>query len=104
VVDRRDLLAAHGRDGLGVVVLGPQPREIAGEVTRLLLLEQQALDVLGLVLQRRGREVDDREVVVGQLARDRVGGVAHEEADRDDQVELLLGQRRQVRDVVAVRL
>ena len=104
VVHRRDLLAADRGHGGRVVVLRPEAREVTGEVAGLLLLEEQALDVLRLALQARGREVDDREVVVRELAGDRGGRLAHEEADRDAQVVLLLGERRQVRDVVAVRL
>jgi len=87
-----------------VVVLGPQAREVAGEITRLLLLEEQALDVRGLVLQPRRREVDDREVGVGHLGRDRVRRVSHQEPDRNDQIELLLGERREVGDVVTLLL
>ena len=36
----------------------------------------------------------------GNLLGDGSGRVGHQEPDRDDQVVVLLGQRRQVRDVV----
>ena len=105
VVDRRDLLAADARDRLGVVVLGLQAGEVAGEVARLLLLEEQALDVRRLALQGGGREVDDREVRRwGTCLATVAVASAIRKPDRDDQVVLLLGERRQVRDVVGVRL
>jgi hypothetical protein len=53
VVDRRDLLAADGADHLlAALVLAYRPGEVADEVAGLLLLEEQALDVLRLALQR----------------------------------------------------
>ena len=55
VVDRRDLLAADGADRLAVVVLDVEARHVAGEVARLLLLEEQALDVGRLALQTTRR-------------------------------------------------
>src|SRR3954447_6544414 len=46
VIHRRDLLAADGADDLlAARVLGVQAREVAGQVARLLLGEEQALDV-----------------------------------------------------------
>src|SRR3954471_2016773 len=103
VVDRRDLLTADGAER-AAVVLGVQAREIADQVAGLLLLEEQALDVLGLALQQRRRRVDDRELHVRELLRDRRDRVGHEEADPDHEVVLLLGKRREVRDVVGVGL
>src|SRR5215213_4469527 len=51
-VDRRDLLAAdRGDDLVSALVLDVEARERAREVPRLVLLEQQAADVLGLALQ-----------------------------------------------------
>src|SRR3954452_18177181 len=103
VVDRRDLLTAD-RAERAAVVLGVQARQIADEVAGLLLLEEQALDVLGLALQQRRRGVDDRELHVRELLRDRGDRVGHEEADPDHEVVLLLGERREVGDVVGVGL
>ena len=105
VVHRRDLLAADGGDHLGVVVLRPQRRRGSRpDSPPSCSLNSRPLDVLGLVLQGGSREVDDREVGVRHLGRDGVRRVRHEEADRDDQVELLLSERRQVRDVVTLLL
>src|ERR671923_198559 len=70
----------------------------------LLLLERQADDVLRLALHLRGREVDDRELRLRELLRRSRDGVGHQEAVADDEVVLLLGQRREVRDVVRVLL
>src|SRR5207248_8581170 len=72
VVDRRELLAADRADrvrlpGPGGPVLLEQAREVADEVARLLLLEDEAVDVLRRMLQRRLREVDDREARLGEL-------------------------------------
>ena len=103
VVDRRDLLAADAAER-AAVVLGVQPRQVADEVAGLLLLEQQPGDVLRLALHRGRRRVDDRELLLRELLGDRRHGVGHEEAVADDQVVLLLGERRQVRDVVRVLL
>jgi hypothetical protein len=87
VVDRRDLLAADARDRVGVVVLGPQPGEVAGEVARLLLLEEQALDVRAACPSRASAEKSTMaKFVVGELLGDRRRRVAHEEAHRDRQV------------------
>src|SRR5207248_4314614 len=59
-VDRRDLQTADRADCLPLVLLRPQPGRIPDEVARLLLTEEQALDVLRLVLHRRDVDVDDR--------------------------------------------
>src|SRR4051812_7965997 len=103
VVDRRDLLAADRADH-AAVVLRVEAGEVADEVPGLLLLEDEALHVLGLVLERGVGLVDDREVHVGELRGHGVERVGHEETDADDEVVLLLGQRREVRDVVGVGL
>src|SRR4051794_4281772 len=103
VVDRRDLLAADARQR-ATVVLGVQRGQVADEVTGLLLLERQADDVLRLALHPGRVEVDDRELGARELLRRRRHGVGHEEAVADDEVVLLLRQRRQVRDVVRVLL
>src|SRR3954451_20681023 len=103
VVDRRDLLAADARER-AAVVLGVERREVADEVAGLLLLEGQPDDVLRLALHRQRRVVDDRELLLRELLRGRLDGVGHEEAVADDQVVLLRGERRQVRDVVRVLL
>ena len=64
-VDRRDLLAADRGDHLvAALVLGVQAGHVADEVARLVLLEQEALEVLRLRLHRLLRGVDDREVRV----------------------------------------
>src|SRR5215212_1763718 len=102
-VDRRDLLAAdRGDDLIAALVLDVEARERARKVPRLVLLEQQAVDVLGLALQARAREVDYREVRGRELLGDRGHCVGHEEADADHDVVLLLGERAQVRHVVGV--
>src|SRR3954454_5028093 len=103
VVDRRDLLAADARQR-ATVVLGVQRGQVADEVAGLLLLERQADDVLRLALHPGRVEVDDRELGARELLRRRRHGVGHEEAVADDEVVLLLRQRRQVRDVVRVLL
>src|SRR3712207_7872677 len=56
-------------------------------VTRLVLLEQQAADVLRLALQRGAREVYDREVRGRELLGDRGDRVGHQEADADHDVD-----------------
>src|SRR4051794_32076169 len=97
-VHRRDLLAAdRGDDLLAARVLGVEARERAGEVAGLVLLEQQAADVLGLALEAGRREVDDREVRGRELLGDRRHRVRHQEADADHDVVLLLRERREVR-------
>src|SRR4051812_5753437 len=103
VVDRRDLLAADARKR-AAVVLGVQRGQVADEVAGLLLLERQPDDVLRLALQQGGGLVDDRELHRRELLGDRRDGVGHQEAVADDQVVLLLGERRKVRDVVGVLL
>src|SRR5215207_1773710 len=104
-VHRRDLLAADRRDDLvAALVLDVERGERAGEVAGLVLLEQQAVDVLRLALHRGLRVVDDREVRVGELLGDGLHRLGHEEADADHDVVLLLGQRGQVRHVVRVGL
>src|SRR3954447_4744095 len=103
VVDRRDLLAADARER-AAVVLGVERGQVADEIARLLLLERQADDVLRLTLHRGRVEVDDRELHRRDLLRDGRDRVGHQEAVADDEVVLLLRQRRQVRDVVGVLL
>src|SRR5215212_5853939 len=102
-VHRRDLLAADGRDDLvAALVLGVEPGQRADEVAGLVLLEQQAVDVLRLALHQGLRVVDDPEVHGGELVGDRLHRLGHQEADADDEVVLLLRQRGQVRHVVRV--
>src|SRR6185436_16495281 len=58
VVDGRDLLAADGRgDLLAALVLEVQPGHVADEIAGLVLLEEQAADVLRLALHGRLRVV-----------------------------------------------
>jgi hypothetical protein len=106
VVHRRNLLAADRRHRVlpSRRLLLHQSREVADEVPGLLLLEDEAAHVLRLVLQGDVREVDDREVHVRVFLPNGVDCVRHQEADADHQVVVLLGQRRQVRDVVGVRV
>ena len=103
-VDRRDLLSADGADHLlrAPLLLGDEAGEVTDEVAGLLLLEEQAADVLGLRLHRRLVEVDDREVRVGKLLGDGVQRVRHQEADGDHEVVFRLREAREVRDVVGV--
>src|SRR3954447_16265288 len=99
VVDRRDLEAADRRHH----VLRVQPGETAlllqqaghvpDEVPGVLLTEQQALDVLGLLDRLvRDRLVDDRELGVRELLGHLADGLGHQEADRDHEVVLLGGE------------
>ena len=83
-------------------MLDDESREVAGEVAALLLLEEDPDDVLRLVLQRGLGEVDDREAHRRELRRHRVDRVRHQEPDPHHEVEVLLGEARQVRDVVRV--
>ena len=103
-VHRRNLLPADRADHLlrASLLLGDEAGEVPDEVAGLLLLEEQATDVLGLRLHRRLVEVDDREVRVRKLLRDGVQRVRHQEADGDHEVVLRLGEAREVRDVVGV--
>src|SRR5581483_8999243 len=98
-VDRRDLQTTDGADRLALVRLRPETGGIADEVARLLLAEQQPLDVLRLVLHRRDVDVDDRELVVGIRRRDRIERVRHQEADADRDPGAGLHARLEVRDV-----
>jgi len=59
---------ADGRDDGRAARLRRQGRGIAGEVADLLLLEQQALDVLQMTFVRV-RHIDDREVRLRELLR-----------------------------------
>ncbi len=77
--------------------------EIAGEVARLLLLEEEAAHVRRLRLHIRLREVDDREVDVGEAVGHGLDRFGHQEADADHDVVVLLGECGEVRDVVRVR-
>src|SRR5439155_14948053 len=106
-VDRRDLDAADGADDLLTVdrvQLRPQPGRVPDEVPGLLLLEEQTLDVLRLVLERRDVDVDDRELRVRELRRHGIHRVSHQEADADRDPGTRADARRQVRDVVGRRL
>ena len=105
-VDGRDLLPADGADHLlrARLVLRDQPGQVADEVAGLLLLEEQAADVLRLRLHVRLRRVDDREVRVGVARGHLLERRRHQEADRDHEVVVLLRERGQVGDVVRVRL
>jgi hypothetical protein len=103
-VHGRDLLAADGGDGVEALLLGDLAGQVARQVAGLGLLEEQPAHVLGLALERRGGEVDDGEVRVGEALGHRVHRVGHEEPDPEHQVVLLLGQRGEVRHVVRVRL
>src|SRR5215208_3169270 len=90
VIDRRDLLAAdRGDDLVAALVLGVEAGERAREVARLVLLEQQAVDVLGLALHVRLGGVDDREVDGRELVGHRLHGLRHQEADAEHEVVLL---------------
>src|SRR4051794_34545449 len=108
-VDRRDLEAADRRHGLGAghldVVLHDQAGQVTDQVARLLLLEQQAGDV-GRGVDRITDDgvVDDRELRVGALGRELADRRRHQEADRDDDVEVVVAEVREVRDVVRLRV
>ena len=87
------------------VVLDDEPGQVADEVARLLLLEQQAGDVRRRVDRvAHDRVVDDRELRVGALRGELPDGRRHQEADRDDDVEVVVAEVRQVRDVVGLGL
>ena len=81
------------------LLLLEQAGEVAGEVADLLLLEDQALDVLRLAGEVAVGDVDDRELRVGKLLRDLRDRVGLVEADGDDEVGVLARRGREVRDV-----
>ncbi len=99
-VDRRLLEATHGADRLAAGLLGLERAEVPDEVAHLLLAEEEALDVRRLALQERLVDVDDREVRVGEPLGGRRDRVALREADPDDEVVALAGERGHVRHVV----
>ena len=72
------------------------------ESTRLLLLEEQPDDVLRRALERGLVDVDDREARVRILVRHGRERLALREADADDEVVTVLGERLHVGDVVGV--
>ena len=76
----------------------------ADEIAGLLLGEHEAACVRRRSLERRLREVDDREARLRELRRDACERVPHEETDADDEVVAVPGGTREVRDVVARRL
>src|SRR6478672_4635107 len=84
-VDGGQLDPADGADH-PAAVLRLQRGEVAGEVTDLLLLEQQALVVLRLALRVVDAHVHAREVALRELRGHRVQRVGLQEADADDQV------------------
>ena len=96
--DRRDVDAAESADRAG---LGHARGEIAGKERRLVGREHLAEDVGD---RRIVGEVDDRELLVGIGLRRRLGGVAEQEADGDDDVAILGEERIDVGDVVGLGL
>src|SRR6188472_2402619 len=96
MVDRRDLQSADRADH---AALGRPRRSDTGETARVLLREQDAARVLRLPLETRGREVDDRELLVGEPLRHCCHLVGHQEPDADHEV-VLPRAGREVRDVV----
>ena len=103
-VDRRDLQSADGANSAATRRLDVEARGVADEIPSLLLLEEQALDVLRLVLHRRHVDVDDRELVARVRGRHSVHRIRHQEADADRDPGAGLDARLQVRDVVGGRL
>jgi hypothetical protein len=112
-VDRRNALAADDADdvlavrvpaGRGDPLLHDEARQVPDQVAALLLPEEKALDVVGRVLEGRLIDVDDRELRLRELDRDRVDGVGHQETDADHEVVALLGEAREIGDVIRVRL
>ena len=78
-------------------VFDVERRQVAGQIARLLLLEEQPLDVR----QGRGRRVvDDREVRRREGLRDLLDRAVHEEPDRDHEVVVGGRQRLEVGDVL----
>ena len=102
-VDRRLLLPADGRDDGRTARLRRQARGIACEVADLLLLEEQALDVLQVPFVGV-RHVDDREVRLRELLRHGRHRLDLGEPDADHELVSLPRERAQVRDVVGRRL
>src|SRR5471030_1080726 len=98
-VDRRLLLAADRRDGGAPARLRREARGVAGEIADLLLPEEQPFHVLRFALVGV-RDVDDREMRLRELLRDRGHRLDLGEADADHQVVALVGERRQARHVV----
>src|SRR5215831_17979574 len=104
-VDRRLLLAADGADDVRPrPTLLLEPGEIADEIPRLLLLEQQAEQVLRLAGLGRLVDVDDREVRVRKALRGGGDRLRLREADADRQLVALARKGRQVWDVILRRL
>ena len=82
-VDRRDLEAADRADRGAALGLDVEARRVADEVAGLLLLEEQALDVLRLVLQAVASTSTIANLLLLYDDRDRVHRIGHQEADAD---------------------
>ena len=76
LADEGDVHAAHEAELAG---LAGERRGDADQVAALMLLE----DILAQIGAVEPRDVDDRELAVGELGRNRVDGVGLREADRN---------------------
>jgi hypothetical protein len=104
-VDRRLLLAADRTDHvLAGTTLLLETGEIADEVARLLLAEEQAEQVLRLVRLFALVDVDDREVRIRKVDGSRVDRLRFGEPDSDREAIPLARERREIRNVFLCRL
>src|ERR671922_2022441 len=99
--DRGDAVRAHGRDHVPTgLVPDDEARDVADEIARLLLLEDEPAHVPRLRSEQRVRHVDARELGVGERPRDLVQRVEHQEPDPDHEAVALLRGASQVRNAV----
>ena len=95
--DGRDVLTAEGPD---LARLAHRSGKEPSEEGVLVRLVEQGVDVLD---RRRVAVVDDREVLARVGLCRRLGGIAHQEADGDDDSAVVADERGDVRHVVTRR-
>src|SRR5919204_400334 len=106
LLDRRNCLTADAADHVAAGLLCHQGTKAADEVAALLHRELRAHDVRRLGAVERSALhviVGDRELDALELVRDLLLGIGKQVPRADDDVVLLGGERREVRDVVLVR-
>src|SRR6266508_1357557 len=106
--DRVNLAGAHGADDLLALVGMPldlETRDVADEVSRLLLLELDPADVRRLRLKIGPIDVDPREFRVREAGCHGIQrSESEQDADRDHQAVALLGCRSEIWGAVVRRL